>query len=402
MVLEVSKGRYLPAVLRERPFALLFGGQLASTLGDWLFFVALPFGALALGASAGELGLVLAAQSVPFALLALVGGAWADRLDRRTVMLASDLVRAGVQGLMAALLLSGTAQLWHLGALAAVYGVADAFFQPALSGLVPAAAGADRAQDANALLATTRSGTQLIGAPLGGVLVAGLGAGEAIAIDAATFLVSALCLSRMPRLRGERPDAPEPTLRAIATGWRAVRERAWLARFLPVLFVYSVAVLPCIFVLGPLIAQRELGGAASWGLIQGAFAAGAVAGAVLVMRWRPANPMRAVGCAFVICSLQAAVIAVGHSTAAVAALLGLAGIAVGFGWTMWETSVQRGVPEHVLSRVIAFDFTVSAGSLPLGMVVVGPLAEAVGLRPTMIGASALGVALALAYTLSAR
>jgi len=93
-------------VLRERPFALLFAGQAASFLGDWLFFVALPFAALGLGASAGELGVVLAARHVPFALFALVGGAWADRLERRTVMIASDLVRFAAQALVAVLLLA--------------------------------------------------------------------------------------------------------------------------------------------------------------------------------------------------------------------------------------------------------------------------------------------------------
>src|SRR3954453_14334749 len=120
--------RYLPAALRERPFALLFAGQAASMAGTWLFVVALPFAALELHATAGELGLVLAARHVPFALFSLVGGAWADRFERRRVMLAADLVRAGTQALSAALLLAGAAQLWQLAALASVYGAADAFF----------------------------------------------------------------------------------------------------------------------------------------------------------------------------------------------------------------------------------------------------------------------------------
>src|SRR5256714_11717498 len=132
---------YLPAALRERPFALLFAGQAASTLGSWLFVVALPFAALALHASAGQLGLVLAARPLPFPFLSLVGGAWADRLQRRRVILATDLVRAATQAIGATLPLTGAAQLWHLAALGAVYGAADAFFFPALIGLVPPAAG---------------------------------------------------------------------------------------------------------------------------------------------------------------------------------------------------------------------------------------------------------------------
>src|SRR3954447_3206422 len=310
---------YLPAALRERPFALLFAGETVSSLGNWMFVVALPFAALHLHATAGQLGLVLAARHVPFALFALVAGAWADRFERRRLLLITNVIQGACQGVTAALLLAGTAQLWELAVLVAIYGSADAFFFPALIGLVPAAAGVERVQEANALMRISAHATQLAGAPLGGVLVATLGAGEAIAVDAATFLVSAAFLVRMPRLVAVREHAPEATLRAIATGWRAVRARPWVLRFLAVLIAYHVAVLPCVFVLGPLIAQRELDGPTSWGIIQGAFAAGAVAGRVLAIRWRPARPIPVLAGAFVVAALQSTVIALGHTTVGIAA-----------------------------------------------------------------------------------
>src|SRR4051794_11754380 len=201
-----SPSRYLPEPLRERPFALLFGGQLASSFGDALFLIALPFAALSLNGSAGELGLVLAARHIPFALFSLLGGAWADRLERRRLMIVCDLVRVATQTTAAVLLLAGVAELWHLAALAAIYGVADAVFGPALVGLVPAAAGVARTQEANALLHVVSHATRLVGAPLGGVLVAAFGAGTAIAIDAGTFLVSVAFLSRIPHLRAARDE----------------------------------------------------------------------------------------------------------------------------------------------------------------------------------------------------
>src|SRR4051812_20181255 len=131
---------YLPAALRERPFALLFAGETVSSLGNWMFVVALPFAALHLHATAGQLGLVLAARHVPFALFALVAGAWGDRFERRRLLLITNVIQGACQGVTAALLLAGTAQLWELAVLVAVYGSADAFFYPALIGLVPAAA----------------------------------------------------------------------------------------------------------------------------------------------------------------------------------------------------------------------------------------------------------------------
>jgi MFS family permease len=397
VVLEVSKGRYLPAVLRERSFARLFAGQTASSVGTWMAIVAMPFAALELGATPGQLGVVLAAQNVPFALLALFAGAWADRFDRARMIVLTDLVSVAAQAALAALLLSGAAQLWQLAVLGAVHGAASACAQPALIGLVPATVGLERTQEANALLRTSSHAGQLVAAPIGGALVAVVGAGWVFAIDAATYVASAAWIAGIPRARQTRDRPAEPTLQAIATGWRAVRERPWIARFLAVLSTYFCVVLPTVFVLGPVIAERDLDGATSWGIIRGAFAVGAVAGSVLAMRWRPKAPMRAAGCAFAVASLGPAVVALAATTAVIAALQALLAIAAALAWTFWESTVQSRVPEDLVSRVISFDFLVSVGSLPLGMAAVGPVAGALGVQATMVGASVIGVLAALAY-----
>jgi MFS family permease len=400
IVLEVSRGRYLPAVLRERSFALLFAGQSASSIGTWMSVVAMPFAALRLGATPGQLGAVLAVQYVPFAFLALFAGAWADRFDRARMIVVTDLVSASAQAAIAVLLLSGSARLWELAAIGAVQGAASACFQPAMIGLVPATVGPEQTQSANALLRTSMHLAQLVAAPAGGVLVATVGAGWVFAIDAASSLVSAACIARIPRVRRAAERAAEPTLRAIAPGWRAVRARPWVVRFLGVLLVYNLTVLPSVFVLGPVLAERELDGATSWGIIRGVFAAGAAVGGLLALRWRPVAPMRAAACAFAVASLGPAAIAVGGSTAVIAALQGLAAIGAALAWTLWETTVQRRVPEDLLSRVISFDFLTSLGSLPVGMALMGPLGAALGVRATMLGASAIGVVLALAYVVT--
>src|SRR5213592_3828916 len=125
--------------LRERRFRLLWLGQATSTLGDGLVPVALAFAVIqTLDGSPTDLGIVLAAQTLPLVLFVLVGGVWADRLPRQMVMLVSDVIRCAVQATLAVLLLSGAAQLWHLAVLIAIYGTAEAFFQPAATGLVPA------------------------------------------------------------------------------------------------------------------------------------------------------------------------------------------------------------------------------------------------------------------------
>ena len=186
--------------LGERQFRLLYAGQVVSVLGDGLLGVTLAFAVLGTSDSASDLGLVLAAKSVPMVAFLLVGGVLADRLPRRAVLLGSDLVRAGVQTLLAVLLLTGQAEIWHLVALQAVYGLATAAFYPAWTALMPAVVSSANLQSANGWYAMTRAAGMVVGPIIAGILLVTVGPGWAIAIDAGTFAVSAffLALMRVP------------------------------------------------------------------------------------------------------------------------------------------------------------------------------------------------------------
>ena len=173
--------------LRERPFRLLFLGQAVSLLGDGMVGVALAFAVLELTGSATDLGIVLAARTVPLVAFLLVGGVWADRLPRRALMVTTDLVRFAAHGAMAALLIAGDPGIWLLAVLAAIAGAASAFFNPAISGIMPAVVSTERLQQANALRGLTEGVGRIAGPALAGVLVVGIGPGWALAVDAATF-----------------------------------------------------------------------------------------------------------------------------------------------------------------------------------------------------------------------
>ena len=392
--------RRLPASLREPgAFRLLFLGQALSVVGDRITPVAIAFAVLGLG-SATDLGLVLAAGGIPFALFALAGGVWADRVGRRKVMLASDVVRAVSQTATALLLLTGTAEVWMLAVLAFVYGTAAAVFMPALIGLIPQTVSHARLQEANGLLSLTRSVASVAGPALAGVLVVAAGPGEAIAFDAATFAVSALCLARM-RLNAEPPLAaaaePEPFLAGLRGGWDEVRSRAWLRWGLIAMSVYHVFVLPAVFVLGPALAVRELDGASSWAAIVACFGIGGVLGNVVALRIPLRRPVLIAALALVGASTQAAIIGSGLGTVGIAALELLAGACVALFFTLWDLSIQEQVPANAVSRVSAYDFSVSMGLMPLGMAVCGPIADAVGLQATLLGMSAIGLASSLAW-----
>jgi MFS family permease len=385
-----------PAVLHEPQFRLLFAGQAVSVLGDRLAPIALAFAVLHLDAHPSALGLVLGAQTLPMALLVLVGGVYADRLPRQRVMLASDLVRAAAQAATAALLLTGTAQVWMLAALAAVYGTAQAFFQPAAAGLVPQTVPARRIQDASAVMAMTHSAGTVLGPAAAGTIIALLGPGTAIAVDAASFLVSAMFLTRMSPRPLARDEQPPGGFRAqLAGGWREVRVRPWLWTFLLALAAYHLVVLPAVYVGGPIVAESRLDGASSWAAIMGAFGIGTVAGTVLALRIRPRRRMVAATAALVVGSCQAAIIGSGGSTALIAALEVLTGVAVALAFIFWETTLAEQISPHALARVTSFDFLLSFGLLPVGLILAGPVIAAAGLTETLLAETVIGAALAL-------
>ena len=384
----------LPA-LRIRPLRLLLAGQAVSFVGDALFPVALAFAVLdELDGTAGELGLVLAAQALPLAVLVLVAGVWADRLPRQRLMLVSDFGRMVVQAVIAALLLAGAAELWMLVALVALYGVFEAFFRPAAGGLVPQVAGPEHLQQANALMGLAQNVGTVLGPTLGGLLVVTVGAGAAIGVDAASFLVSAIFLIRMGSPPAQRAaDAVSGFWAELRGGVAEVRRRRWMWTFMPALTAYHLIALPCVLALGPVIADRELGGAGSWAVIVTCFGAGTILGAILALRLRAERPMLVCTICFLAAACQPIIIGFAGSTAAIAGFELLAGIGVSAGFTLWETTLGREIPPGSLSRVTSLDWFTTAGAMPLGFALVVAVAAALGTRPTMLAASLTVLAL---------
>src|SRR5690349_6565189 len=183
--------------LEERQFRLLWTGQAVSAFGDGLYPVALAFAVVRLSGSAADLGLVFMAVLIPRVVLVLGGGVFADRFPRQHVVLGADVLCCVMQTLTAAFLLTGGDALWALIVLSVLYGAGDAFFQPAVTGLVPQTVQPARIQQANALLSLTRSSFFLAGPAVAGALVVTAGPGWAFAADAATFAVSAVFLAQI-------------------------------------------------------------------------------------------------------------------------------------------------------------------------------------------------------------
>lgn len=378
--------------LRARSFRLLFAGRAVSSFGDRLVPVALTFAILHLTGSLSDLGIVLAAQTVPLVLFVLLGGVWADRLPRQRVMLASDLVRFATQGATAVLILDGTARVWQLAALQAVYGIADGFFTPAATGVVPQVVAAEDLQPANALIGLSENATSVIGPAVAGVIVVGAGAGWGLAVDAATFLVSAAFLAAL-RIDPVSQVARERTtsvLRELRDGWKAFSSRRWLlvsTCYFTLMFAFGFSTFR---VLGPEVAEKFLGGPGAWAAISTAMGVGAVAGVGLALRWRPARPLRA---AFIISlfGVPLTLLLLGAHAALWLIILTalMEGVIGSFFNAVWFTAIQRTVPEEELSRVTSWDAIGSYALQPVGLALVGPIAVAAGVSATLYAAGGI-------------
>jgi MFS family permease len=383
--------------LRERQFRLLFIGQSVSILGDAMSGVALAFAVLEIGGSASQLGLVLAAGAVPFLVFLLVGGVVADRLPRRGVMLTADVVRMATQATMAVLLIAGVAEVWELAALQALRGTASAFFGPASTGLIPQTVSPERLQEANALRGLASAASWIAGPAIAGALVAIAGAGWALGADAATFGVSALSLAAMRLPTREHVPAGR-FLADLRAGWDEFTARSWVWATVLTL-AFSNLCSTALYVLGPIVASRSLGGASAWALIVSAGSLGGFLGGLLVLRLRPRRPIFAGVSACALGAVPSALLGIPAPTWLIALSTFIAGGGVLIFNTLWETTLQQHIPPEALSRVSAYDWLGSFIANPIGLALVGPIAAGVGLQTTLFLAAA-GECIAIALTIS--
>ncbi|MCW5249668.1 MFS transporter [Streptomyces sp. SHP 1-2] len=387
------------ALWRDHRFVLLFGARVVSVLGNGFARVALAFAVLALpGAGPGRLSLVLGCQAVPQLLFILIGGVIADRMSRSRLMVLADVLGCGAYAGLAAMVLTGRAPLLAMCLLAVAAGTATALFAPAMEGVLPSLVPADRLQRANGLLRMGTNTSLLLGLSLSGITVALVGAGWALALNAASFAVSGLLTARLR-------VAAVP--RAASSGWADLREgrreffsRQWLWVVVAQYAVVVAALNANAGVLGPLMSEQHFGGVRAWSVIVAAQAVGAVAGAGLAARVRVDRPILVA----VLCTFPAAVppalLGLRAPLWTIAAAMFCAGIAGDVFGVLWATTIQRRVPEEALSRVSSYDLLGSLALAPLGLLVAGPVAQAVGTAPALLGCAALVVLATAAALLS--
>lgn len=383
--------------LREREFRLLWLGRSLSAIGDSVMPVTTAFAVLAIG-DASDLGIVLGATMGARLVFTLAGGVWADRLPRRLIMIVSDAVRAAAQIVVALVFLTDVVEVWHLAVSATIFGIAASFFGPASTGIVPQIVSAGRLQQANALLGLSRQATELFGPVLAGLLVATAGYPLVYTIDAASFVASLACLALMRPLGVVRAQT-QSFLADAREGLREVLARPWMRTTLTADAFANFAIAPYL-VLGPLVVKEHLSGATDWGLMMSGAAVGGIAGGALVLRWKPARPLipAYAGLVSVPLALLSLVPPLPLPLLMVAAALFSMSLIVAN--TFWQTMEQQHVPNDVLGRVDSVSWMIALVIMPIAFVVTGPVAEEIGVRPTLLGAAAIGLASTLGVLLA--
>jgi MFS family permease len=391
--------RRFPA-LGYRDFRLLLADRVLAPGAFAFSLVGVSFAVLDATESTADLSYVLAAQILPALVFALVGGVFADRFAPQRVIVAANLMIAAGEGGFGLLVLLGQPKLWQMIALETMTGAGMAIFYPASQALLPRLVPDGVLQEASAMSRLAMNAAQMAGAGIAGLFVAAAGPGWALLTCGIGMLGTVPLLLAIRAPGAAREEQSPSVLRELRDGWSAFASRRWLWATTIQYSVVLAAWYGAFDVLGPVVARAHLGGAAAWGLITAADAVGLIIGGVIAMRLTVKRPILCVVLIGATCAITPLALASLWPLPLICvAAVGL-GVALEFMMVQWTVTMARNVPPDLLARVSAYDVVGAVGAMPLGALVVGPIAAAVGVSATQYGAAAL-IVLASGLTLLA-
>ncbi len=363
--------------LRQRNFAWYFSSRFVNTLGNMMASIALTFAVLDITDSAAALGQVLAAHTIPMIVLLLWGGVISDRFPREVVIQLSNIASALTQGVIAFLVITGSAELWMLIALSVVHGAVSAISFPAMASLLPQLVPRDQLQPANALMSLTRNGLTVLGPTLGALLVVTVGSGWALAIDAATWLLAALLLIPVKIPRAEKAGEQTSTIAELREGWAFFASTTWLWAVVLGFGFLNMIHNGALFVLGPVVAENTIG-RQGWGYVLSAEALGLLAMAVVLLRVPLRRPLFWGMLAISLAAVPMIVLGIDPHLIALVAAAFVAGAGIEVFSMGWNLAMQENIEERMLSRAYSYDALGSFVAMPIGQLAWGPLGAAFG------------------------
>ncbi|RPH29105.1 MFS transporter [Buttiauxella warmboldiae] len=362
---------------RYAPFRNLFFARLLTVLGNGIAPIALAFAVLDMGGSAADLGIVIAARSIFNVAFLLIGGVLADRYSRSRVLLYSSVIAAITQGVVAALVLDGSATITLLAVLGALNGAAAGASLPASQSMVPQTVPVHALREANAFIQLGIYGGTVIGASLGGLLISVMGPGWGLAVDALGFAASAplylMTRTHTPQQQGSQSNI----FQDLKEGWAEFISRSWVWAIVVQFTIVNAAFSGVMMVLGPVVADATFG-RAGWGMAIAAQSAGLIVGSFIALRWRPRRDLFIGTVLIVFCAGPIAALALFPAIPVLMAAFLVAGIGFGLFGVAWAQSLQTHIPPEKLARVYAYDALGSFVAIPVGELAAGPLAMRYG------------------------
>jgi MFS family permease len=362
----------------------ILSAQALSALGDRVSYVVVPLALLDIGFHVGTVAFILSARAIAYGLVVLLGGVLADRISCVRLMVTSDAGRFFTQFATAGLV------FFHLKIVAlfivaqTMFGFAEACFKPAAGRLLPEVVPDVHLERANGYYNSAVNFGMVFGPILGGFLVAAGDSAIGLAIDATTFLFSAVILFGIRSTTKARKSHGTSSIpQQLIEGWNALRSQRWLLVVILASGSFHLLALSAVFALGPAYAQHHLNGASGWGILVAAFGTGGIVGGLISTRFRTTSPGIAILVSLIALSSQPFVLASGLPYVIILAWQFLNGIALAFFSVVYGTATQRYVPRETLGRVGSFDEILTSALMPLGYLLLGFAATTIGPQTAM-------------------
>jgi MFS family permease len=364
----------------HRGFTSLAISRFISNVGNGISPIALAYGVLSLeGADGKDLSIVMAARFVPLIGFMLFGGVIADRFQRNRLVGGSDMIGSFLAAVSAISLIAGFSSVWLLALMGALFGILNAIWWPAMSGVLPEILPKAKLQSGNAIIGLTTNIGYIVGTLSGGILVATVGAGWGLLIDAISFFFAGLIVWFLPIL-GKAQDASPGILHDLIVGWREFISRSWVIAMVFAFSLINMAFESMLSVLGPLNFNDPVTGPKQWSYNLAALTTGMLIGGIWVLKVKFKKPLLVSMILIAISSIWDFSLALDFPVI-VTLLAGVfSGISLEVFMVTWMTSLQSHVPEESYSRVSSYDTLGSYGIAPLGIVVAGPLAMHFGVN----------------------
>lgn len=376
-------------------FTNLAISRFISNLGNGVSPIALAYGVLSLPGSTGrDLSIVMAARFVPLLIFMLFGGVIADRFQRNRLVGGSDMLGSFLAATSAVSLIAGFSSVWLLALMGGLFGILNAIWWPAMSGVLPEILPKEKLQEGNAVIGLLTNIGYIIGTLSGGVLVASVGAGWGLLIDAISFFIAGIIVWNLP-IVGKMKEKSPGILHDLVVGWREFISHSWVLTMVVTFALINMAFESMLSVLGPLNFSDPITGPRHWSYNLAGLSIGMLIGGIWVLKKKFARPLLLAMVLIAISSVWDFALALNaHLAISVLASI-FSGISLEIFMVTWNTSLQSHIPEESYSRVSSYDTLGSFGIAPLGIVFAGPLAMRFGVDAILFATGTITLVAAL-------